>query len=328
MKMMPPCSVGQEGAGFGRDRSGWARHLLGCDGLPKEAVAQLFETAQEMRAVGRRRVKKLPTLRGRTIINAFFENSTRTRISFELAGKRMGADVINFTSVSSSTKKGETLGDTAVTLAAMQPDLIIVRHNAGGAPWYLAQRLDCAVVNAGDGINEHPTQALLDAFTLTEKLGDLTGRHVVIVGDIAHSRVARSNLHLLNTLGAKVTCVAPRTMIPSCAEQALPPATWTSDLDAVLPEADAVMMLRIQHERLSESLFPHDREFALRFGMGPRRVDMLQDHAVIMHPGPINRGVEIEPSVAYGNRSVILDQVENGVALRMAICFTLLGRPE
>ena len=306
------------------DRSGWPRHLLSCDGLSTEAVEQLFTAAREMRQVGRRRVKKLPTLRGRTIINAFFENSTRTRVSFELAGKRMGADVINFSASGSSASKGETLGDTARTLDAMNPDLIVVRHGAGGAPWFLAERLSCSVVNAGDGINEHPTQALLDAFTLTEHIGDLKGKKVLIVGDIAHSRVARSNIHLLNTLGAEVTCVAPSTMIPAGFGSALP-ARWHANLDDLIETADAVMMLRIQRERMKQSLFPQDREFSIRFGMNPARADRLPEHAIIMHPGPINRGVEIDPAVADGRRAVILDQVENGVALRMAIGFLLLG---
>ena len=321
---MKPVSLITPGAAIASDRSGWPRHLLSCDGLSLEAVDQLFTTAREMRQVGRRRVKKLPTLRGRTIINAFFENSTRTRVSFELAGKRMGADVINFSASGSSAAKGETLGDTARTLDAMNPDLIVVRHGAGGAPWFLAERLSCAVVNAGDGINEHPTQALLDAFTLTEHLGDLSGRKILIVGDIAHSRVARSNIHLLSTLGAEVTCVAPSTMIPRGFAEALP-ARWHSELDDLIETADAVMMLRIQRERMKQSLFPQDREFSIRFGLNPARADRLPDHAIIMHPGPINRGVEIDPAVADGRRAVILDQVENGVALRMAIGFLLLG---
>ncbi|MEC7750908.1 MAG: aspartate carbamoyltransferase catalytic subunit [Myxococcota bacterium] len=309
------------------NRSGWPHSLFSTDGLPRAAALDIIDTAREMVGVGRRRVKKLPTLRGRTVINAFFENSTRTRVSFELAGKRMGADVINFSASASSGAKGETLGDTARTLAAMNPDLIVIRHPDGGAPWFLRERVGCAVINAGDGINEHPTQALLDALTLMEQLGDLEGRTVAIVGDVAHSRVARSNIHLLHTLGANVFCVSPSTMRPAQMDLALK-AQWTDDLDALLPRCDAVMMLRIQRERLRESLFPHNREFAIRFGLNPRRADLLPSHGIILHPGPMNRGVEIEPAVADGDRAMILSQVENGVAVRMALQLMLLGRSE
>jgi aspartate carbamoyltransferase catalytic subunit len=298
-------------------------HLLSAADLDAAAATLILDTATEMAALGGRDVKKLPTLRGRTVVNLFYEDSTRTRISFEAAAKRLSADVINFSAKGSSVSKGESLKDTALTLQAMGADAVVIRHSASGAPRRLANWVDGTVVNAGDGTHEHPTQALLDAYTLRSRLGRIGGRHVVIVGDVLHSRVARSNVLLLHTLGAKVTLVAPPTLVP--VGVGVWPAEVSYDLDAVLPGADAVMMLRVQRERMGEAYFPSAREYSRRYGLDGARMRRLPGHAVVMHPGPMNRGMEITPEVADSDRSTIVEQVANGVAVRMSVLYHLLG---
>jgi aspartate carbamoyltransferase catalytic subunit len=305
------------------------RHLLSAADLSREDAITILDTAAELARVTDRAVKKLPTLRGRTVVNLFFEDSTRTRISFEAAAKRLSADVITFNAKGSSLSKGESLKDTALTLEAMGADAVIVRHGASGAPHRLAHSgwIDGVVVNAGDGTHEHPTQALLDAFTLRHHLsggtGALDGRRVVIVGDVLHSRVARSNALLLDSLGADVTLVAPPTLMPVGVE------TWpcqvSYDLDAALPGADAVMMLRVQAERMDAAYFPTSNEYSRRYGLDTRRADMLGEGGIVLHPGPMNRGMEISAEVADGPRSVIVEQVTNGVHVRMAVLYLLLG---
>jgi aspartate carbamoyltransferase catalytic subunit len=273
-----------------------------------------------------REVKKLPTLRGRTVVNLFFEDSTRTRTSFELAAKRLSADVVNFSAKGSSVSKGESLKDTALTLEAMGADAVVIRHQASGAPHRLAHWVRGSVLNAGDGTHEHPTQALLDAYTMRQRLGRLDGLRVAIVGDVLHSRVARSNVLLLTTLGAHVTLVGPPTLIPVDIEAALSPETKVSyDLDSVLPAADVVMMLRVQTERMQDSFFPSAREYSRRYGLDVPRMRKLPGHAIVMHPGPMNRGMEIAPEVADSSRSTIVEQVANGVSARMAVLYLLLG---
>ena len=299
------------------------RHLLGIEGLETHDVVQLLDTAEAFFEVSRRPVRKVPTLRGKTIINLFYEASTRTRTSFELAGKRLSADVVNLSASSSSVKKGETLLDTARTLQAMHPDVVVVRHGASGAPHFIADRIECSVVNAGDGQHEHPTQALLDAFTIRRRLGTLSGLTVTICGDVAHSRVARSNALLLRSFGSTVRVVAPRTLLPPHAE-ALGVEVFDR-LEPALEGADVVMVLRIQQERLEGALLPSLRDYARSFGIGERQVAGLAAHALVMHPGPMNRGVEISPEVADGPRSVVLEQVEAGVAVRMAVLYQLAG---
>jgi aspartate carbamoyltransferase catalytic subunit len=279
-----------------------------------------------MAALAGREVKKLPTLRGRTVVNLFYEDSTRTRISFEAAAKRLSADVINFSAKGSSVSKGESLKDTALTLQAMGADAVVIRHPASGAPHRLASWVDGSVINAGDGTHEHPTQALLDAYTMRSRLGKLDGLNVAIVGDVLHSRVARSNVLLLHTLGAQVTLVGPPTLIPVDIAAALEPATKVSyDLDSVLPDADVVMMLRVQTERMQDSYFPSAREYSRRYGLDVARMRKLPEHAIVMHPGPMNRGMEIAPEVADSPRSTIVEQVANGVSARMAVLYLLLG---
>jgi aspartate carbamoyltransferase catalytic subunit len=274
-------------------------------------------------------VKKLPTLRGRTVVNLFFEDSTRTRISFEAAAKRLSADVINFSAKGSSVSKGESLKDTALTLEAMGADAVVIRHGASGAPHRLANSgwIGGSVVNAGDGTHEHPTQALLDAFTMRRHLaggvGDLEGRRITIVGDVLHSRVARSNVLLLATLGAEVTLVAPPTLLPVGVETW--PCSTAYELDPHLKHADAVMMLRVQRERMNAAFFPSAREYSRRYGLDARRMALMPDHAIVMHPGPMNRGMEIAAEVADAPRSVIVEQVGNGVSVRMAVLYLLLG---
>jgi aspartate carbamoyltransferase catalytic subunit len=301
------------------------RHLLSAADLTREDAEQVLTTAEEMRSLADRPIKKLPALRGRTVVNLFFEDSTRTRISFEAAAKRLSADVINFAAKGSSLSKGESLKDTALTLEAMGADAVVVRHGASGAPHRLAHSgwVRSSVVNAGDGTHEHPTQALLDAFTLWRHLGSLDGRRVAIVGDVLHSRVARSNALLLQTLGAEVTLVAPPTLLPVGID------TWgvetSYDLDAVLPKTDAVMMLRVQRERMQGGFFPTAREYSRRYGLDARRMGTLLDHAIVMHPGPMVRGMEISADVADSARSVIVEQVTNGVAVRMAVLYLLLS---
>ena len=307
-------------------------HLLSTATLSRDDALLILDTAAELAAVSDRSLKKLPTLRGRTVVNLFYEDSTRTRISFEAAAKRLSADVINFSAKGSSVSKGESLKDTALTLEAMGADAVVIRHGESGAPHRLANAgwIGGSVVNAGDGTHEHPTQALLDAFTLRKHLsggaGDLAGRKVVIVGDVLHSRVARSNAYLLSTLGARVTLVAPPTLLP--ASMSTWPCEVSYDLDSALIGADAVMMLRVQLERMNAAYFPSAREYSRRFGLDARRMATLPTHAIVMHPGPMNRGMEITADVADSSRSVIVEQVTNGVNVRMAVLYLLLGGSE
>jgi aspartate carbamoyltransferase catalytic subunit len=305
------------------------RHLLSAADLSRDDALRILDAAEHMdRAIAGREVKKLPTLRGRTVVNLFYEDSTRTRTSFELAAKRLSADVVNFSAKGSSVSKGESLKDTALTLEAMGADAIVVRHSYSGAPHRLAGWVQGTVINAGDGTHEHPTQALLDAFTMRRRLrggiGDLIGLHVAIVGDVLHSRVARSNVLLLATLGAQVTLVAPPTLLPIGVENW--PATTSFDLDATLPDSDVVIMLRVQRERMNAAFFPSAREYSRRYGLDARRMDLLGDEAIVMAPGPINRGMEIAADVADDpKRSTIVEQVANGVSVRMAVLYLLLG---
>ncbi len=300
------------------------RHLLSAADLDLGEATLILDTASQIdAALAGREVKKLPTLRGRTVVNLFFEDSTRTRISFELAAKRLSADVINFAAKGSSVSKGESLKDTALTLEAMGADAIVCRHSASGAPHRLAEWVQGSVINAGDGTHEHPTQALLDAYTIRSRLGRLDGVRVTIVGDVLHSRVARSNVLLLDTLGAQVTLVAPPTLLPVGVESW--PAEVGYDLDADLPKADVVMMLRVQQERMNASYFPSVREYSRRYGLDARRMAALSDDAIVMHPGPMNRGMEIAAEVADSVRSTIVEQVSNGLSVRMAVLYLLLG---
>ncbi|HZY26959.1 MAG TPA: aspartate carbamoyltransferase catalytic subunit [Jiangellaceae bacterium] len=302
------------------------RHLLTAGDLERDDATLVLDTAAEMaRLTEGRSVKKLPTLRGRTVVNLFFEDSTRTRTSFELAAKRLSADVVNFSAKGSSVSKGESLKDTALTLEAMGADGVVVRHWASGAPHRLAYSgwIRSSVVNAGDGTHEHPTQALLDAYTLRRHLGSLDGRRVTVVGDVLHSRVARSNVLLLSTMGAEVTLVGPPTLLPVGVEGW--PCQTSYELDPVLAKADAVMMLRVQRERMSAAFFPSAREYSRRYGLDARRFALLPKDAVVLHPGPMNRGMEITADVADSDRSVIVEQVTNGVYVRMAVLYLLLG---
>ena len=300
-------------------------HLLSAGDLDRTDAVRILDTAEELLSVASRPIKKLPTLRGRTVVNLFFEDSTRTRISFEAAAKRLSADVINFSAKGSSVSKGESLKDTALTLQAMGADAVIVRHQNSGAPHRLAHAkwTRGAVINAGDGTHEHPTQALLDAFTMRRHLGEIEGRNVTIVGDVLHSRVARSNALLLDTLGAHVTLVAPPTLLPVGVDHW--PVETSYDLDSVMEKSDVVMMLRVQQERMNAAFFPSAREYSRRYGLDTARVNRLPEHAIVMHPGPMNRGMEISADVADHARSVIVEQVTNGVAVRMAVLYLLLG---
>jgi aspartate carbamoyltransferase catalytic subunit len=306
------------------------RHLLSAADLSRDEATAILDDADRFRqALLGREVKKLPTLRGRTVITMFYENSTRTRVSFEVAGKWMSADVINVSASGSSVAKGESLRDTALTLRAAGADALIIRHPASGAAQLLAEWTaeedggGPCVINAGDGTHEHPTQALLDALTVRQRLGDIEGRRVVIVGDVLHSRVARSNVALLNTLGAEVVLVAPPTLLPvGVADWGA--ATVSHELDAELPGADAVMMLRVQAERMNGAFFPSEREYSIRYGLSDRRQAQLADHAVVLHPGPMLRGMEIGFSVPDSSQSAVLQQVSNGVHVRMAVLFHLL----
>ncbi|MFW0794595.1 aspartate carbamoyltransferase catalytic subunit [Gordonia sp. CPCC 205515] len=309
------------------------RHLLSTQDLSFDDATGLLDEAERFeQALTGREVRKLPTLRGRTVMTVFYENSTRTRVSFEVAGKWMSADVINVSASSSSAGKGESLRDTAKTLRAAGADALIVRHPASGAAHQIAEwtaEIDAAgevggpsIINAGDGMHEHPTQALLDALTLRQRLGSLKGRRIAIVGDILHSRVARSNAHLLATLGAEVVLVAPTTLLPVGVEEW--PVTVSSDLDAELAAVDAVMMLRVQAERMNGGFFPSSREYSVRYGLNERRLALLDDNAVVLHPGPMLRGMEIGYSVADSPRATVLEQVRNGVHVRMAVLFRLL----
>jgi aspartate carbamoyltransferase catalytic subunit len=315
------------------------RHLISAADLTRDDALLVLDTADELARVADRPIKKLPTLRGRTVVNLFFEDSTRTRISFEAAAKRLSADVINFSAKGSSVAKGESLKDTALTLEAMGADAVVVRHGAAGAPHRLAGWVRGSVVNAGDGAHEHPTQALLDAFTIRRRFGrgsdggrapaaggTLDGLRVTIVGDILHSRVARSNVLLLHTLGADVTLIAPPTLLPLGVD------TWPCavgyDLDAALPKTDVVMMLRVQAERMNAAYFPSVREYSRRYGLDSSRLALLPERAIVMHPGPMNRGVEIAADVADSARSTVTEQVANGVSVRMAVLYLLLGGAE
>ncbi|MEU8543522.1 aspartate carbamoyltransferase catalytic subunit [Streptomyces sp. NPDC048717] len=312
------------------------RHLISAADLTRDDAVLILDTAEEMARVADRPIKKLPTLRGRTVCNLFFEDSTRTRISFEAAEKRLSADVINFAAKGSSVSKGESLKDTAQTLEAMGVDAVVIRHGASGAPYRLATSgwIDAPVINAGDGTHQHPTQALLDAFTMRRRLvgrdtglgRDLEGKRITLVGDVLHSRVARSNVDLLHTLGAEVTLVAPPTLLPVGVE------TWpceiSYDLDRVLAKSDAVMMLRVQRERMNAAFFPTEREYSRRYGLDGRRMAMMPEHAIVMHPGPMVRGMEITAEVADSDRCTVVEQVANGVSTRMAVLYLLLGGAE
>ena len=315
-------------------------HLLSAADLTRDDALRVLDTAEELARLADRPIKKLPTLRGRTVVNLFFEDSTRTRISFEAAAKRLSADVINFAAKGSSVSKGESLKDTALTLEAMGADAVVVRHHASGAPHRLAHSgwIRGSVVNAGDGTHEHPTQALLDAFTMRRRLHgdrrydasavgtDLSGRRVTIVGDVLHSRVARSNVLLLHTLGAEVTLVAPPTLLPVGVDTW--PCSTSYDLDGELAKSDVVMMLRVQRERMNlkgGGFFPSAREYSRRYGLDGTRMAQLPDHAIVMHPGPMNRGMEIAAEVADSARSTIVEQVTNGVSVRMAVLYLLLS---
>jgi len=303
------------------------RHLLSIGDLNHDQALLILDTSEELARISDAPIKKLPTLRGRTIVNLFFEDSTRTRISFEAAAKRLSADVINLSAKGSSVSKGESLKDTALTLQAMGADAVVLRHPESGAANRLAGWTNGVVINAGDGTHEHPTQALLDAFTIRRHLGkvgsDLAGKHIAIVGDVLHSRVARSNVLLLNLLGAKITLVAPPTLIPVGVESW--PVDISYNIDEVLPEVDAVMMLRVQSERMRNSFFPSTREYSRLFGLNLDRMNLLPKGALILHPGPMNRGLEISAECADSVQSVILEQVANGVSVRMAVLYLLLG---
>ena len=305
------------------------KHLLSTQTLEKQDALLILDTAEKLSRISDGPIKKLPTLRGRTIVNLFYEDSTRTKISFEAAAKRLSADVLNFSAKGSSVSKGESLKDTALTLKAMGADAIVVRHPASGAAHLLANSgwIDANVVNAGDGTHEHPTQALLDAFTIRRQLregsGDLSGIRVVIVGDVLHYRVARSNVLLLHTLGAKVTLVAPPTLIPNNLSGW--PAQIDYNLDNAIEDADVVMMLRVQQERMQASYFPSIREYSRRYGLDISRVNKMNKTGIVMHPGPMNRGIEISSEIADGARSMIVQQVQNGVYVRMAVLYLLLG---
>jgi aspartate carbamoyltransferase catalytic subunit len=301
-----------------------SRHLLGIADLGADEIALILDTAEAMKEIAARPIKKVPTLRGRTVVNLFFEPSTRTRTSFEVAEKRLSADTLSIAVAQSSVTKGETLLDTVRNLEAMAPDMIVMRHASSGAPHLLARLCRSAIINAGDGMHEHPTQALLDAFTIREHKKRLDGLKVAIVGDLLHSRVLRSNVQLLNTMGARVWACGPATLMP--ADLAGFGVRATTSIDEAVADADVVMMLRIQHERMHGHFIPSTREYYSLFGLTPERVRRAKDDVIIMHPGPMNRGVEIDSDVADGPDSVILEQVANGVAVRMAVLYLLAGQ--
>jgi len=300
-------------------------HLLGIKDLQPDDIRLILDTARQFKDVLQRPVKKVPSLRDVTIVNLFFENSTRTRISFELAEKRLSADVLNFTTSASSVAKGETMLDTVNNILSMKVDMVVLRHSASGAPHFLAKHIPAAIVNAGDGINEHPTQALLDALSISEATGGLEGKKIAIIGDIMHSRVALSNIYLLNKMGAEVTVAGPPTLIPKYIKEALG-VRVTYNVKEALDWCDVANVLRIQLERQNQPLFSSLREYNLVYGISRKLLDSLKKQIVIMHPGPINRGVEIDSDVANGNESIILQQVENGVAVRMAVLYLLSNR--
>ena len=302
----------------------WNRkHLLDIESLSPEEILTVLDTARAFKAVGERAIKKVPALRGKTVVNLFIEPSTRTRISFELAELRLSADIINFTAEASSLKKGETLKDTARNLEALNTDFIVIRHSAAGAAQFLARVLDAHVINAGDGAHEHPTQALLDAFTIRERKGKIEGLNVTILGDILYSRVARSNIWALTKLGAHVTLCGPATLVPRSFEQM--GCRITYDVDEAIRDADIIHLLRIQHERQRQTMFPSINEYTTLFGLNKARLAQTKPDALIMHPGPINRGVEIDSEIADSVRSLILEQVTNGLAVRMAALFLVNG---
>ena len=301
------------------------RHLLGIKDLQSSDIQLILDTATQFKEVLQRPIKKVPSLRDVTIVNLFYENSTRTRISFELAEKRLSADTINFTASGSSAAKGETLLDTVNNILSMKVDMVVMRHSASGAPHFLAQHIPAAIVNAGDGINEHPTQALLDAFSIREKLGTLEGKKIAIIGDIMHSRVALSNIYLLKKMGAEVTIAGPPTLIPKYLQQSFG-VNVSYNVEETLKWCDVANVLRIQLERQNQPLFSSLREYNLAFGISRKLLDSLQKEVVIMHPGPINRGVELDSDVADSKQSIILQQVENGVAVRMAVLYLLAGK--
>jgi aspartate carbamoyltransferase catalytic subunit len=302
----------------------WTRkHLLDIESLTPEEIVTVLDTARAFKAVGERAIKKVPALRGKTVVNLFVEPSTRTRISFELAEQRLSADVINFSTEASSFKKGETLKDTALNLQALNADFIVIRHSASGAPHFLSRVLDASVINGGDGAHEHPTQALLDAFTIRERKGKIEGLNITILGDILYSRVARSNIWALTKLGAKVTLCGPSTLVPRVFEQMGCRVTY--NVEEAIRDADIIHLLRIQHERQRKTMFPSINEYTTLFGLNKARLAKTKPDALIMHPGPINRGVEIDSEIADGDRSLILDQVTNGLAVRMAVLFLVNG---
>jgi len=307
-------------------RHGRLRSLLWISDLGPDiatGISEVMTLTDSFVEVSERTIPKVPALRGRTVVSLFFEDSTRTRLSFETAARRLSADTMNFSVNTSSVKKGESLRDTIETIEAMGVDAIVVRHASAGVPRQIAQWATSAVINAGDGWHEHPTQALLDCYTIRQRLGDITGKRIAIVGDIRHSRVARSNVAAFTALGAEVTLVAPPTLLPPSLEGW--PVKVSTDIDAVLPTVDVCYMLRMQRERMTEALIPTIREYSARYGLNERRAELLPDHALIMHPGPMNRGVEIDAAVADLPNTVIVDQVRNGVAVRMAVLFLLLG---
>lgn len=302
------------------------KHLLGIKELQPQDIETIFTTADNFKQVLQRPIKKVPALRDTTVANIFFENSTRTRTSFELAEKRLGADVVNFAASSSSVSKGETLIDTVKNILSMKVDMVVMRHSASGAPWFLARHIDASIINAGDGVNEHPTQGLLDAFSMRERLGNLKGKRVAIIGDIMHSRVAMSNIYCLQKLGAEVIVSGPPTLIPKHIDSM--GVTVEYNVRKALEQSDVANVLRIQLERQHKPLFSSLREYALFYGVNKSMLESLKKDVLILHPGPINRGVEINSDVADGDQSIILNQVENGVAIRMAVIYLLSGNRE
>lgn len=300
------------------------KHIIALRDLSKEDIELLISTAENMREINSRDIKKVPTLRGKTIINLFYEASTRTRTSFEIAGKRLSADTVNITPSSSSATKGETLADTALNLLAMKPDIIVMRHAVSGSHYYLANKINCSIINAGDGAHEHPSQGLLDMLTMKDHFGRLDGLKVAIVGDITHSRVARSDIQGLTKLGSSVYLAGPPTMLPPGVER-LGDVTVCATMNEALQDADVVMMLRIQQERQGKTLMPNAREYSRYFGLNPTNIKLAKPNAMVMHPGPINRGVEMSSSMVDGDQSWILKQVENGVAVRMSMLYHVCG---
>lgn len=305
------------------------KHLFGLQGVCAEDIRTILDNAKQFREILERPIKKVPSLRGLTVVNLFFENSTRTRTSFELAEKRLSADTVNFASSNSSVKKGETLVDTLRNIEAMKIDIVVVRHKGTGVPQFLAEHSNAIIVNAGDGAHEHPTQSLLDMLTIEEKLGSLKGKRIAIIGDIRHSRVARSNIWGMTTMGANVTLCGPSTLVPRNIEllqnQYAQNVSWESDIEKAVNNSDAVIALRLQKERMDDALLPSMREYRNFFGITEQVLDKAKENVLIMHPGPINRGVELDSEIADGAHSVILNQVTNGVAVRMAVLFLLAG---